>query len=132
MFFYSWRWLNCWFWRGCYNSFNNARNLDFRLALAWIYAQSGRDEDTSKAVNLTLSLLRGPIAVPVTDQGGEEERYVETTAQGATSVQLASRLERFANRRTRPCSFGITASPRFPFPLSHFRSPRLLCEEGLP
>ncbi len=42
---------------------------DFRLALAWAYARTGRDEDVPKAMNLAVSLTRGILQA---DENSEE------------------------------------------------------------
>lgn len=38
-------------------------DTEFRLALAWAYSETGREEDVPKAVNLALSLLAPPLGV---------------------------------------------------------------------
>ena len=83
-------------------------SVPFRLALAWAYSETGRDEDVPKAVNLTLSLVAPPLGVEEDTEDWWRARAIQLkvyldaaerrSAGGGTSTSDAAQwLERAGN-----------------------------------
>lgn len=52
-------------------------DTEFRLALAWAYSESGREEDVPKAVNLALSLVAPPLGVEEDTENWWQARTIQ-------------------------------------------------------